>query len=308
MLATPGRLPADDELWSYEVKFDGVRVLTYIQQGSVRCFSRNGNEITAAYPELQRLGDQVGTTPTVLDGEVVVIADGRTDFGRLQNRIHVRRPSAELIRSTPVTLLLFDLLHRGSPTLDWTYDQRRAALTDLQLTGGSWSTPRDVDGDGPTILEQTRLAGLEGVVVKRRDSTYLPGTRARSWVKVKHVRRASVVVVGWKPGERGRAGQIGALLLGVHGPDGLEYADSVGTGFTQATLARLQRLLDAIRVDQSPLDTPIPASDARGATWVQPRYVADVDFTEWTRTGALRHPSFKGLRDDIDPSSVSRGE
>lgn len=307
MLATPGALPAGDDGWSYEVKWDGVRVLAYVEAGAVRLFSRNGNEVTAAYPELQPLADQVGATPTVLDGEVAVVgAGGRTDFGLIQSRMHVRQPTPALIAAAPVSLFLFDLLHRGDPTLHWTYDRRRDALTDLRLAGAAWSVPTAIAGLGLDILEQSKVQGLEGVVVKRRDSTYRPGARSGAWLKVKNIRRTSAVIVGWTPGERGRAGQIGSLLLGVHGDHGFEYAGHVGTGFTQATLARLQRLLDPLRVDEPPLDASVPRADSRDATWVRPELVAEVDYTEWTREGRLRHPAFKGLRDDYDPAEVVR--
>lgn len=145
-------------------------------------------------------------------------------------------------------------------------------------------------------------------MAKRRDSRYLIGRRSPTWTKLKNIRRTSAVVVGWTPGEGNRAGQIGSLLLGVYGDHGFEYAGHVGTGFTQATLARLQTLLEPLRIVQSPLDTPVPRAHAKNAVWLQPVTVCEVDFTEWTRTGALRHPSFKGLRDDYDPKNVTRDD
>jgi bifunctional non-homologous end joining protein LigD len=126
-------------------------------------------------------------------------------------------------------------------------------------------------------------------------------------VKVKHVRRTSAVVAGWKPGAGGRAGRIGSLLLGVQGGQGLEFAGHVGTGFTTATLRMLGDRLAPLRRDDSPFDGPVPREHARSAVWVDPVLVCDVDHTEWTRDGRLRHPSFKGLRDDIAPQDVVRG-
>ncbi len=310
MLATPGSLPADDEGWSYEIKWDGVRALAYCAGAAagVQLRSRNGNNVTAAYPELQALAAQLGSRPAVLDGEVCVFdSAGRTDFGLIQSRMHVRRPSPALIASAPVQFLIFDVLHLDQqPTVDWTYDQRRETLLGLGLSGAAWSTPPAISGDGATIVAQSKAADLEGIVAKRRDSRYLPGRRSPTWTKIKNIRRTSAVVVGWTPGEGNRAGQIGSLLLGVYGDNGFEYAGHVGTGFTQATLARLQRLLEPLRIDQSPLDTPVPRAHVKGAVWLQPVTVAEVDFTEWTRTGALRHPSFKGIRDDYDPRKVTR--
>lgn len=179
-------------------------------------------------------------------------------------------------------------------------------LTGLGLEGDSWRTPAQVRGDGPTVLAASKAQGLEGIVAKERRSVYRPGARSRAWLKIKNIRRTSAVIVGWTPGEGERTGQIGSLLLGVHGDAGFEYAGHVGTGFTQSTLARLLLLLQPLEVDQSPLDTPVPRPHARDATWVRPALVAEVDHTEWTRTGSLRHPSFKGLRDDYDPAAVVR--
>jgi bifunctional non-homologous end joining protein LigD len=311
MMATAGPLPSpgdgEDGRWAFEVKWDGVRVLVAVEGGRVRLTSRNGNDVTASYPELQGLGTQLETTPALLDGEVVAFRAGVPDFGLLQARMHVGRPDAALLRATPVTLLLFDVLHLGGRSLvDAPYDERRAALESLGLEGEHWSVPPAFQGEGAAVFEATRVQGMEGLVAKRRDSRYEPGRRSGSWVKVKHVQRQSAVVAGWKPGEGGRAGRIGSLLLGVQGAAGLEFAGHVGTGFTSQSLGRLTDLLSPLRRDTSPFATPVPREHARTASWVEPRLVCDVEFTAWTRDGRLRHPSYKGLRDDLDPEQVVR--
>ena len=304
MLAVAGALPPDGAAWSYEVKWDGVRALVAVQGGRVTLTSRNRNDVTASYPELQELAAGV---PVLLDGEVVAFDDrGRSDFGRLQTRMHVGRPAEALVRATPVQLLLFDVLHAGGRSLlDESHAVRRELLESLDLEGAHWSVPPAFD-DGVDLLAVTQEQGLEGVVAKRRDSRYLPGRRSEAWVKVKHVRRTSAVVAGWKPGEGGRAGRIGSLLLGVPGPDGLEYAGHVGTGFSAATLALLAERLGPLRRDTSPFATPVPRQYAKDAVWVEPLLVVEVDYTEWTKDGRLRHPSYKGLRDDYDPKDVRR--
>jgi bifunctional non-homologous end joining protein LigD len=206
-----------------------------------------------------------------------------------------------------VQLLLFDVLHlEGASLLDRSYDERRAALERLGLQGDAWSVPPAFLGGGAAVLEATRAQGLEGVVAKRRTSPYLPGRRSDDWRKLKHVRRTSAVVAGWKPGEGGRAGRIGSLLLGQHGPAGLEFAGHVGTGFSGATLAMLGRLLEPLRRDTAPFATPVPREHARTAVWVEPQVVVEVEYTEWTRDGRLRHPSYKGLRDDVPAEEVTR--
>lgn len=307
MLATTGDLPHDDGRWSYEVKWDGVRALVAVEGGRLTLTSRNGNDITAAYPELRGLGLALGSTTALLDGELVVFDDaGRPDFGLLQSRMHARKPTAAMQRDTPVTLLLFDLLHlEGRSLLDAPYDERRAALEALPLSGERWQVPPAFPGGGEAVLIVTKAQGMEGVVAKRRDSRYEPGRRSDCWVKVKHVRRTSAVVVGWKPGDGGRARGIGSLLLALPAGDGWAYAGHVGTGFNAATLRMLGERLEPLRRDSPALDD-VPREHARHAVWVEPRLVVECDYTEWTRDGRLRHPSYKGLRDDVDPRSVVR--
>ncbi len=306
MLATAGALPPDDPSWAYEVKWDGVRVLAAVEGGRVRLTSRAGNDVTGAYPELAALADAVGG-PLLLDGEVVAMGeDGRPDFGRLQSRMHVRAPSALLRTSVPVTFVVFDLLHAADTSLlAAPYDDRRAQLSALGLDGPHWQVPPAFLGEGAAVSRATFEQGMEGVVAKRRDSRYEPGRRSDCWVKVKHVRRTSAVVVGWKPGEGGRAGRLGSLLLGVVRDGVLVFAGHVGTGFSAATLTLLGDRLAPLRRD-APALGDVPREHARHAVWVEPVLVVDVGYTEWTTTGRLRHPSYKGLRDDLDAARVVR--
>jgi bifunctional non-homologous end joining protein LigD len=304
MLATSGALPPDDDAWAYEVKWDGVRAQVAVEAGAVRLTSRNGNDVTGGYPELQALAAAV-PGPVLLDAEVVALDDtGRPDFGRLQSRMHVRAPRAELVRTVPVSLVLFDLLADPALLLDRPYDERRARLEALALHGPCWQTPPAFVREGRALATATQAQGMEGVVAKRRDSRYEPGRRSDCWVKAKHVRRQSAVVVGWQPGGGGRAGRLGSMLLAVNAADGLVFAGHVGTGFSSAELDRLAALL-------APLQRPTPAVEvprehARTAVWVEPVLVVEVELTSWTKDGRLRHPSYKGLRDDLDPGQVVR--
>ncbi len=298
MLATTGVLPPDDDAWAYEVKWDGVRVLASAGT-AVRLVSRAGNDITAGYPELQPLRAAV-PPGTVLDGELVALDEaGLPSFGLLQSRMHVRHPGPDLVRTVPVTLVAFDL-----PLHDGTYDDRRAALEALELAGPSWQTSPSFVRDGAALFAATRAQGMEGVVAKRRSSRYEPGRRSDSWVKAKHLQRQSAVVVGWKPGEGGRSGRLGSLLLAVTDGGTLRFAGHVGTGFSQAELHRVGALLAALRREAPVCE--VPREHARHAVWVEPVLVAEVELTGWTREGRLRHPSYKGLRDDVDPGSVVR--
>jgi bifunctional non-homologous end joining protein LigD len=310
MLATAGELPsaADEEAWAFEMKWDGVRAVVYVD-GDVRVLTRNDREVAATYPELRGLADALSGRPLVLDGEIVALDEaGRPSFGQLQARMHVQRPSTALLAQVPVSLLVFDVLHTGGePQISRTYDQRRAVLDDLGLVGPSWATPPAFEGDGAAAMAASRAQGLEGVIAKRRTSAYLPGRRSRDWVKVKHILMQEVVVGGWSPGEGRRAGGLGSLLLGVPDDDGrLVYAGHVGTGFSERVLDDLMARLTRLEQLTPPFADEVPRAHARGARWVQPLMVGEVAFSEWTRDGRMRHPTWRGLRPDKEPGEVRR--
>jgi bifunctional non-homologous end joining protein LigD len=305
MLARTGTLPPDDG-WAFEVKWDGVRAIGFAEGGRLRLASRLGRDITPRYPELRELGRVLGSREAVLDGEVIAFgADGRPSFQRLQSRMHLASDSAvrRAAASSPVTYVIFDLLfYEGHSLLELTYEERRARLLELELNGAAWQTPAHHVGHGAALLEATRANGLEGLVAKRLDCPYVPGQRSRGWVKVKNINRADVVVGGWLEGEGNRGGRLGALVVGVHGPDGeLKYAGRVGSGFDQRELDRLGRMLGEIAADESPFTGRQPPKQTH---FVMPRLVATVDYSEWTQAGTLRQPSYKGLRDDVDPADV----
>jgi bifunctional non-homologous end joining protein LigD len=304
MLARPGALPPDDARWAFEIKWDGVRALAYSEPGRIRFESRNGNDITASYPELRPLNRALSSHRAILDGEIVAFDEhGRPSFGRLQSRMHVASESAARRRAkeVPVAYVAFDLLWLdGHPLLDLPYARRRARLKELGLDGPAWRTPDHVVGDGAAVLAASLENGLEGVVAKRLDSPYEPGRRSPSWLKVKNVRREDVVVGGWLPGTGKRTDRIGALLVGVEEDGGLRYAGRVGTGFTEAELERLAGELE--RREDSPF-RDAGTQPPSGSVFVQPTRVAEVEFTEWTSDGMLRHPSYKGLREEAPRSA-----
>jgi len=308
MMARLGPLPKDDARWAYEIKWDGVRAIAHSEPGRLRFHSRNLNEITARYPELARLNRALSHHRAILDGEIVALdAEGRPSFGALQRRMHLAADSAvrRLSREAPVTYMIFDLLWLdGHSLMDLPYSERRGRLAELDLNGERWRTPDYVPGRGADVLAATAEQGLEGVVAKRLDSSYEPGRRSPSWVKVKNVDRQEVVVGGWMPGEGRRRDRIGALLVGVRDDGHLRYAGRVGTGFTESELDRLGRLLGPLERDTPPFDAPGQTDPPRGAVWVEPKHVAEVEFREWTQGGQMRAPSYKGLRDDKAPQDV----
>jgi bifunctional non-homologous end joining protein LigD len=309
MRATTGDLPQRDGDYAYEIKWDGIRAVAAIDHGHLELTGRNGTDYAPRYPELRPLGGALGATRAILDGEIVAFdGDGRPSFERLQTRMHLASEAAAKRRSrdVPVVYVAFDLLWLdGRSTLGLSYADRRRLLTALELEGPHWRVPAHHEGDGAALLAATREQGLEGVIAKRRDSTYEPARRSGAWIKVKNTLRQEVVVGGWSPGEGRREGGLGALCAGVHDAGGgtLRYVGKVGTGFTDEMLAVVEAKLAALRRPDSPFTGRQPP---RGTVFVEPRLVADVEFREWTRTGTLRAPSFKGLRDDVDPDSVVR--
>jgi bifunctional non-homologous end joining protein LigD len=296
MLASTGGLPArDDGEWAYEIKWDGVRAIAYSEPGTLRFESRNLRDITVSYPELSRFNRALSHHSAVLDGEIVAFdADGRPSFGLLQRRMHVSGASAakRLSQSVPVVYVVFDLLWLdGHSLMHESYEARRARLVELGLNGERWQTPDHVVGDGAALLAASAAQGLEGIMAKKLDAPYEPGRRSRCWVKVKNKQRDDFEIVGWVPGEGRRRDRIGALLLASEG----RFVGRVGTGFDEAELLRLAKLLAPIECDAPPVEGAKAAP--RGSIWVEPRYVCEVEFGEWTSDGMLRHPSYKGLKE-----------
>ncbi|MBQ1093170.1 ATP-dependent DNA ligase [Streptomyces sp. B93] len=306
MLATPGTLPpaAQDARWAYETKQDGQRVIGYLAgDGTLVLRARSGEDITAAYPELRPLGDALGATAAVLDGEVIAPDErGRGDFQRLQSRMglaHAPGRAARMAAEVPVHLVLFDVLHlAGDSLLREPYTRRREALTGLGLAGPFWSTPAAITGHGEAALRATREHGLEGLVCKRLDSVYEPGMRSRAWIKIRNMRAVDVVVGGWLPGKGRLAGLPGALLLGQRAAGRLRYVGGVGTGWSDSERTELAALL---RADESAVCPFDPVPKVPGAHWVRPRLVGEVRFSTRTRAGMLRQPSWLRLRPDLAP-------
>jgi bifunctional non-homologous end joining protein LigD len=302
-LATP---PAEDGDWAFEVKWDGVRAIAHSQPGRIRLWSRNRNDVTAAYPELRALNRALGSHSAILDGEVVAFdTHGRPSFELLQTRMHVRGAAvSRLAKTTPVTYVVFDLLWLDGHSLtSLPFTERRERLAELALDGERWCVPDYHVGEGKAFLAATREQGLEGVIAKRLDSHYVPGRRDAGWLKVKNANRQEAVIGGYTTGKGARAATIGALHLGVHEAGGLRYVGKVGTGFDDAELERLRVLLGDLQRQSSPFDGPQPP---RGAHFVEPQLVCEVQFGSWTWDGILRHSVYKGLREDKDASEVVR--
>ncbi|MCC3268893.1 ATP-dependent DNA ligase [Arthrobacter gengyunqii] len=317
MLATLGtRADVNDadgnehDEWAFEMKWDGVRAVVDVTPEGTRLISRNGNDMTAAYPELQELSRHLNGERAVLDGEIVAINKaGRPDFGLLQPRMHLtkRREIEAAAARTPVHLMLFDLLWLdGNSLLDLPYTQRREILesaVDPAGEDGHVQVPPALDMSMDEAVEASKELGLEGVIAKRRTSTYAPGRRSKNWIKLKNSFTQEVVIVGWRPGKGNRASKIGSLLVAV--PDGheLTYIGRVGSGLSEKDLALVGGRLKKLARKTPPLDG-VPSADASDAQWVRPVLVGEVTYSERTSTGKLRHPAWRGLRPDKKPSDV----
>ncbi|WP_345342001.1 non-homologous end-joining DNA ligase [Rhodococcus olei] len=303
---------ADPAVWAFEYKLDGIRALVHVSSDagseSVRLISRNGNDMTATYPELAAVPAGLRGHSGILDGEIVAFgADGAPSFARLQQRMGRTRPRevAAAAARNPVRLLLFDLLELdGTGLAGKPYRDRRTVLSAIRFAADdTWQVPEPAPDDLHEALASSAENHMEGIVAKRRDSTYRPG-RSPNWVKIKHVRVAEVVIGGWQPGEGGRTAGIGSLLVGVPEGGGLRYVGKVGSGLTGAALDELRSRATELATAESPFHPPVPEGDARTAHWLRPELVAEVRFTEVTDDGRLRHPVWRGLRPDKGPDQV----
>ncbi len=292
-----------------EAKWDGIRAIGVWDGRRLRLFGRRGTEITHRYPELTATDIGLGDAPAIVDGELVALEpNGRPSFPLLQHRMNLERAGdiAREATRTPVRYYLFDVLAAGDDDVtSRSLRERRRILDQLVSSAAAVITAPPVFDDVDATLDASDALRLEGIVVKDPGSRYRPGVRSESWLKVKITRTQEVVIAGIRPGQGNRSGTIGSLLLGIPGPDGLRYAGRVGTGFSDKTLTTLRRMLEPLRVDDTPL-VGVPAVDASDALWVRPELVGEVEFAEFTPDGILRHSRWRGLRPDKSPAEVTR--
>ena len=300
-LATLVDKPPHGDDWIHEIKYDGYRILARWAGGKVRLLSRNGKDWTDKFAAIAGQVKKIKAKSAWLDGEVCAVdAKGRSSFQGLQNALNGSGAKA-------LVYFVFDL-----PYLDG-YDLRGAALSErkrllqalLERSGTLLRHSPDVRGSGDEVYRQACSMSLEGIVSKRLDSAYGSGLRTRHWVKVKCALRQEMVIGGFTDPQGSRSG-FGALLLGVHENGRLRYAGKVGTGFDDKLLVDLRTKLDRLERDAAPFVNPPRGFEAKGAHWVEPKLVAEVRFTEWSEAGALRHPSFLGLRADKKAADVVR--
>lgn len=312
MLATPADTVPEGDDWLHEVKWDGMRVLAHVSGSSVRLTSRTERDITVAFPELLRpdAGLQ-GYDDLLLDGEVVILADGVPSFAALAERFNVSDASmaTRLAGAAPATFLVFDVLQAmDRPTLTMPLRQRRQLLEGLELATRYVQVPATFT-DGAQLAEATAAKGLEGVVSKRAGSPYRPGRRSPDWRKIVHRRTDSFVVCGWLP-ERDNSRVLGSVYLATPTPHGpLLYRGRVGSGLAGTRGAQLLDQLQGLATDESPFEEALAAEADRGAIrWVRPELVADVEFLGVSDGGQLRQPSWRGIRVDLTPEELAATE
>ncbi len=290
--------PFDDDRWLYEVKWDGIRLVSFIDNQKVSLQTRAGRIVDAEYPQLQAISRLVNAKQAILDGEVVVLDEnGRPSFQLLQNRGR---------DSGPMQYIVFDILYfDGQRLLRVPLEDRKRLLRDVVRDAGVLKYSDHVLGDGTAFYRAAEANHLEGVVAKLRDSPYQPGVRSSAWLKIKTALTQDVVIGGFTAPRNSRK-HFGAILVGVCDDQGnLVYAGHTGGGFDEKTLAALSKRMKPLITRNAPFSGKPPHTNEK-PTWVKPELVAEVRFTEWTRDGVMRMPVFLRLRDDVDPASVRR--
>lgn len=304
MLATRGQqLPSSGD-WLHEIKWDGFRALVEIADGAVKVTSRTERDVSIAFPEFTALGS---LPDGVLDGEIVVFDEGAPVLHGVAERFQVTsaRRAAALVEAYPATLMVFDLLTcLGEPIMGRTLAERRQLLDVLPIgeTGVARLSP--TYDDGSALLQAVRDQDLEGIVSKRRASTYRPGVRSVDWLKFPLRSSASFVIGGYRLEKSGA--RIGSLLLGEPTPSGIQYRGRVGLAVPARAERALAARLEGSEVAASAL-IDVPAEEGREVTWVRPELVVDVEFLERTEDGRLRHPTYRGIRSDLSPSDLGDG-
>ena len=312
MYASIGTSVPDGEGWTFEPKYDGIRVLAFVTKDAVRLVTRNGNDKTKQFPEiadaLQALGKKADRE-LVVDGEIIAVIDGKVArFQALQDRMHVKDATAieDFAGRQPAAIVLFDILVDGADILlnePWSARRKRLEQLLRRRTNHRLRISESIPGDGEEMLARARRDGWEGVIAKRTDSRYEPGVRSKAWLKLKIEHRQEFVVGGWTEPRNTRE-HIGALLLGYFDGDRLIYVGHTGGGFTREGLKEMHRRLSRLERKTPPFVDP-PRTNER-AHWTRPEVVVEVKFNEWTADGKLRQPIFLGVRDDKPAREVGR--
>lgn len=294
MLATLHDKPFNDPNWIYEIKWDGYRAIAEINNGAVRLYSRNGlsfaNDYPAVYDELKKIKKDV-----ILDGEIVALdPEGKSKFGLIQQ--YARDQSSHLC------YYVFDCLYIGGKSIEHKpLLERKELLKKIQPESDIIRYCDHIGEKGKEFFKAVQQKGLEGMIAKRADSTYIEGKRTQDWLKVKNLVMGEAVIAGYTEG-RGSRKNFGALVLGVYKNDKLVYIGHTGTGFNDNALDEVYKEMQPLKTSHSPFDTDVHVNAP--VTWLKPKLVCNVKFSEITRDGLRRHPVFMGLRIDLPAKDV----
>jgi bifunctional non-homologous end joining protein LigD len=298
--------------WIYELKFDGIRLIVTKADEKVSLLSRNQNELSGRFPEIVEAVENFPVRECVIDGEVVAVDEqGRSSFQLLQAREMEGQKS-------PVYFYAFDLLQLdGKRLIDLPLETRKEVLEKFCADAGDPIRYSGAIGSDPkALLDEVKRRGLEGIIGKQRNSVYEPGRRSGAWIKLKCVEQQEFVIGGYTPPQGSRK-YFGAILVGYYDKNRLVFAGKVGTGFTAKSLSIFHKKFQKEARDDCPfVDLPskqngqwvqgITPSMMKKMHWVNPKFVAEIKFAEWTRDGKLRAPVFLGLREDKKPTDVVR--
>lgn len=302
MLAARRAEPFDDDRWWFEVKWDGYRAIVGAANGVIRARSRRGLDLIGRFPEVGSVEIPDGV---VVDSEIVALDEnGRPSFSLLQQRAGFARSGTEA--KAGVNLVVFDVLFHGAEVIDLPYEERRALLTGLELEPPI-IVPEPTPTYGTSLYDAVKDQGMEGIVAKRLGSRYQPGRRSDDWQKVSIRQILRAVVGGYLPGEGGRAGTFGSVLVGLYEPKGLRWIAAVGSGFTDSSLKAFSDALTQIERETSPFTNEVVVPGGGRPIWVEPAIVIKVEYKEWTHDDHLRAPVYKGV-EQVDPETVTWSE
>jgi bifunctional non-homologous end joining protein LigD len=284
--------------WLFEIKFDGYRMQAAIAGNQVKLYTRNGHDWTEKFGYVAPALAQLTKGTALIDGELCAMKDGKPDFTLLKNSLDGR---------TPLVFYAFDLLEQDGEDVARLPQIARKDRLEALLKSLPEDAPiafsEHIVGDGEAVFKAMKDAGYEGVVAKRATARYASGDRSDAWFKIKAIKRQEFVIVGWRPAEN-RGQYVRALFLATYEDGELVYRGGIGTGFTDKMRREIWDVLQSIRTDERPTIKGMPRAEMRAARWVQPRLLAEVEYTEITPDGLIRHPSFKGLREDKDAREV----
>jgi len=305
MLAQSAKVPFTSKDWIFEIKWDGFRAVSYANEGEIEIRSRNDKELKYAFPELEELGALTGNV--VLDGEIVVMQDGKPNFQALleRNRTDPSRDIRYEVAKHPAIYVVFDMLEKdGKPLVQFPLLERKRILKESVREGEVVIVSEFVETEGESYFKAALEKGLEGIMAKKIDSIYEPGMRSINWLKIKETLTCDCAISGYTRGHGGREKTFGALILGLYDPrKGLYvYVGKVGTGFSRDLIELLLKTFNSFKAEGRTLQDVDVAEEV---IWLKPELVCEIVYQSVTKDRRLRLPRFRGLRVDKPPTECT---